>query len=254
MKLKVLLISILFFNLNINAQSMPCVPGLDVIYSIDLDNDGYTQFDINYFIQYNLRPNLESYYNVSSSGYNITFYNSNNILSGSPYTNIVINEACSLKIEYSGTGSIFVNPPNSCYTDPNLSYHGVELMAVRFDSDNDNDGVSNRNEDTNNNLNLMDDDEDNDGIINLLDPVALSTDTFESPVLRIFPNPISNGIINLDSNFPIKEVILYDLTGKTLLNESLSSNKIDVSKIASGTYLLKLKSNEKVFNQKIIIN
>ena len=174
MKLKILLISILFSNLNINAQSMPCVPGLDVIYSVDLDNDGYTQFDINYFIQYNLRPNLESYYNISSSGYNITFYNSNNVLSGSPYTNIAINEVCNLKIEYSGTGSIFVNPPNSCYTDPYLSYHGVALIAVPFDGDNDNDGISNRNEDSNNNLNLMDDDDDNDGIINLLDPTVLS--------------------------------------------------------------------------------
>lgn len=254
MKLKVLLISVLFFNLTIYAQ-LPCVPGLygDKMYSLDLDNDGYASFEITYYIQNYLRPNLETEYGVNSSGYNITFYNSNSTLSQSPYINIINNEFCNFKIEYNGTGNLF--PSLNICDDPYLKFRDITLVAVPFDGDNDNDGISNRNEDSNNNLNLMDDDDDNDGTINLLDPTVLSKDAFENLSVRIFPNPTSNGIINFDSDLQLKEITLYDLTGKTLINRYINSNTINLNPIDKGIYLVKLKSvDNKICLKKIIIN
>lgn len=257
MKLKVLLISVLFFNLNINAQT-PCVPGMYgyQMYSLDLDNDGYTSFDITYYDQNNLRPELENTYQNSSSGYNMEFRDSNYIVQTSPYTNSIPNEMCYFNYIYSGSGVLFQQtPPITCYQDLSTISFDVTLVAVPFDGDNDNDGISNRNEDSNNNLNLMDDDDDNDGTINLLDPTVLSKDAFENLSVRIFPNPTSNGIINFESDLQLKEVTLYDLTGKTLINRNINSNVINLNPIDKGVYLLKLKSSDdKTCIRKIIIN
>ena len=244
-----------FFNGNSQeTKKTPCAPGVNPIFSIDLDNDGYTIFDINHYLEFVLKPDLESFYNVSSSGYNFTFYNSNNVISPSPYTNIVFNEECNIKIEYSGSGSVFTTPPDACYEDAYLKFRGVQLVAVPFDGDVDNDGISNKNEDFNNNLNLMDDDDDNDGIINLLDPVTLSDSNYNYLKGRIYPNPVTNGLLNLEFNSLVDEVVLYDFTGKTILKKQSVSNNISLENYPKGAYLLKLRIGDKIRVEKIFIN
>ncbi|MGJ8591148.1 MAG: T9SS type A sorting domain-containing protein [Aquaticitalea sp.] len=62
--------------------------------------------------------------------------------------------------------------------------------------------------------------------------------------ISIFPNPATNVInIELPSNVEISEATIYSLTGQKLLEFS-NTNKIDISNLSSGMYLLRMKDTE----------
>lgn len=76
--------------------------------------------------------------------------------------------------------------------------------------------------------------------------------------LNIFPNPVTDGTININID---KTDITQDLvvkiltsTGKELISLKNVSNKIDVSKLNNGIYLLQLSSSKINSTTKIIIN
>lgn len=84
----------------------------------------------------------------------------------------------------------------------------------------------------------------------------LDNDKFEknNQNFNIYPNP-SNGIFYFNvSNIDIKEMFLYDYSGKIIKKiEDFSSNKIDLSSIDSGIYLIKIVSDNSIESKKIII-
>ncbi|MBN8641266.1 MAG: SBBP repeat-containing protein [Flavobacteriales bacterium] len=67
----------------------------------------------------------------------------------------------------------------------------------------------------------------------------------------ITPNP-ANEVINIQSNQPIENYQLIDLTGKIITSES-NSNTINVSTINPGIYLLKINSNNTTTTKKVVI-
>ena len=75
----------------------------------------------------------------------------------------------------------------------------------------------------------------------------------------IFPNPIVNNIVNINSvDFYRNEtpIEIYDLKGQLMFSKSFygtsSQLKIDVSNMQNGLYMLKIVSKEGTFNYKII--
>lgn len=68
--------------------------------------------------------------------------------------------------------------------------------------------------------------------------------------LSIYPNPASDyiNIINLKHN--IEKVLIFDLSGKQMLSDS--KQRINVSKLPSGVYLLSVKTNVGIKNFKFI--
>jgi hypothetical protein len=253
MKLRLLILATILGSLSANAQcSVPPPPGYYPIYSVDLDNDGFAAFDIAYVIETQYKPSLEQYYHVSTSSYNFEFYNGNHQLSSQAYTNIMNDEWGNLKYVYSGSGATFDPQPPCFWILPDTV--DVRLVPVPFDGDMDSDGITNRFEDTNNNLNLMDDDDDHDGIINVLDNSAtLDVAVPEKPDVKIYPNPVTNGLITFESGKTIDAVRIYDFTGKLLLEKTGNSNLVNVSQLAPGTYLLKLEVNDETIFKKIIV-
>lgn len=69
----------------------------------------------------------------------------------------------------------------------------------------------------------------------------------------IYPNPCKNFLflnkVEQTNNFNIE---VYDLTGRIILKENLRSNKIDVSKLQKGYYILKINSSEEPSTIKFI--
>jgi Secretion system C-terminal sorting domain len=55
----------------------------------------------------------------------------------------------------------------------------------------------------------------------------------------IFPNP-TNNIINVESDIQIKSLIVIDIFGKKI-KENTNSNQVDISDFGNGTYLLKIE-------------
>ncbi len=72
----------------------------------------------------------------------------------------------------------------------------------------------------------------------------------------LYPNPSSENLEfrTLNSELNTKsEVQIFDLTGKLIRSETISSNRIDVSELANGLYVLSLNINGKTQQQKFIV-
>ena len=80
----------------------------------------------------------------------------------------------------------------------------------------------------------------------------------EKPVvsLSVYPNPVSNSfeflVMGYELNTELK-LQIFDLTGKLIRSETISSNRIDVSELANGLYVLSLNINGKTQQQKFIV-
>ena len=74
-------------------------------------------------------------------------------------------------------------------------------------------------------------------------------ENFKNNLFSVFPNP-SHGVYQIvfeNTNMLALELEVYDITGKLVLNEQVSNQNdfyIDISKEASGMYLLKVKTNQ----------
>jgi Secretion system C-terminal sorting domain len=107
-----LLLSFLSFS---QIGTPPPPPGCYVYEEFDEDNDGFAQFDLDtYFVEFRNNA-LTIGTGFDLSGYQFEFYPSEidynqgtNLITTSPYTNIVSYEqTCYLKLIYSGTGPVY---------------------------------------------------------------------------------------------------------------------------------------------------
>ncbi len=83
--------------------------------------------------------------------------------------------------------------------------------------------------------------------------LTLSTNESFVTDLILYPNP-TKSVLNLNTlqNLSDSIVTIFDMNGKRVLNTKLTSNSIDVSKLESGFYILKLMSGNSIKNQKFI--
>ena len=74
-------------------------------------------------------------------------------------------------------------------------------------------------------------------------------------LINIFPNPVSNVLtINIPDLDKTANIRIFDMYGKLLLqqNTSLASTRLDVSALAAGSYMVKIRNNNKESVIKII--
>jgi len=79
-------------------------------------------------------------------------------------------------------------------------------------------------------------------------------DEFNFEICRIYPNP-SDGLLNIESGYPIRLVQIFDIHGKFLFDKIINCKKsrIDISFFEPGIYFLKIQTKNAIFNQKIIL-
>ena len=80
-------------------------------------------------------------------------------------------------------------------------------------------------------------------------------DQLQKVEFALYPNPVSNEInINFPKSIDNADFSLYNVLGNKILQEKITStsNKIDVSDLASGLYIASIVSNGKKMNYKII--
>ena len=79
--------------------------------------------------------------------------------------------------------------------------------------------------------------------------------SFSNSEFSIYPNP-ANEVLNIkfkNQSTVIENAIIYDLSGRQILNEGLNNQTIAVKSVAKGTYILVLKDNQgKTFTQKFL--
>lgn len=80
---------------------------------------------------------------------------------------------------------------------------------------------------------------------------ALATlGTMDLKNISIYPNPASDHINIVSINHQIQKVAIFDLTGKQMISDT--KEKINVSKLPSGVYVLSVKTKEGIKNFKFI--
>ncbi|MBN1597609.1 MAG: T9SS type A sorting domain-containing protein [Bacteroidales bacterium] len=94
-------------------------------------------------------------------------------------------------------------------------------------------------------------------------PVSIEEDNLPTDLrLNIYPNPVKNNLnITLESeDYGSLIIDIYDLSGKKvfntskLKNEKIFNDRINVSEIRSGQYLLTATIDDKVYNKKVVID
>jgi hypothetical protein len=89
--------------------------------------------------------------------------------------------------------------------------------------------------------------------ISLVKKATASVNDVFSSKISIYPNP-ANEFVQISTSETITGVEVYNLIGKRVISSSkLTNNKIDVSNLSKGVYILKVMSNDLVGSRKIII-
>ena len=72
--------------------------------------------------------------------------------------------------------------------------------------------------------------------------------------LKVYPNPVVNGnlFITTDNN-EAKQVIVYDLLGKLVLQDVVTNQPLNVSNLNSGVYMVKITEDGKTATRKLVI-
>lgn len=74
--------------------------------------------------------------------------------------------------------------------------------------------------------------------------------------LNFYPNPVTNGKIYITSkNTSAKEISIYDVLGKLVLQTSLNVNnkEVNVNALNSGVYIIKIKEGDATATRKLIV-
>lgn len=77
----------------------------------------------------------------------------------------------------------------------------------------------------------------------------------EQSVATIYPNP-SSGLINLEVDFKISKVEIYNLTGHLVKTENTKDEfkiSIDLSELQTGSYFIKVSNFERTYSEKVIL-
>ena len=72
--------------------------------------------------------------------------------------------------------------------------------------------------------------------------------------LTIYPNPTGSGKVYISSRSAApKEVELFDVLGKKVLQTTLTSKELNISTLNPGVYIIKIKEGEQRVTRKLIV-
>jgi len=72
--------------------------------------------------------------------------------------------------------------------------------------------------------------------------------------LSLYPNPVSNGKVYITSkNDSDKEIVIFDVLGKKVLQTSMRSKELNVSNLSPGVYIIKIDEGDATATRKLIV-
>lgn len=83
---------------------------------------------------------------------------------------------------------------------------------------------------------------------------ALGIKSNEISGLNIYPNPVTNGTLYINTKLNAeKDITIYNVLGKEVLNITTASNAVNVSKLSAGVYVVKVIENGSTATRKLVI-
>lgn len=82
---------------------------------------------------------------------------------------------------------------------------------------------------------------------------ALTVEDYTLEALVIYPNPVES-TLNISTPIALngRVATVFDINGKKVLNSKLQTNSLDVSKLQTGFYILRMETEGRVINRKFI--
>lgn len=80
---------------------------------------------------------------------------------------------------------------------------------------------------------------------------SLGTNPFKMETLTTFPNPVED-MLQFKTNENVVKIEVYDITGRILSSHAVQENKVDLSALKTGNYMLKVFTENGITNCKII--
>ncbi len=72
--------------------------------------------------------------------------------------------------------------------------------------------------------------------------------------LNLYPNPVSNGKVYISSKNDLdKEIFIFDVLGKKVLQTTISSKELGVSNLSPGVYIIKINEGGATATRKLIV-
>ena len=219
----------IMFNLGDGTFAPEYFPSISVGGIGDLNDDGFLDFLNGSTIRYAV-PNGNNWIKVSLQGIESNSYGIG--------ARVEIYGAWGKQIReiHSGDGFKYMSSLNAHFGTGTAT--AVTQLIIRWPS-----GIV----DTINNPDI-------NATIHVVESSTLAVDTFSQSAFTIYPNPAKN-ILNIktNENLSLKNVQLYDLTGKLISSCTFLNNSIDVESLTTGSYLLVLTdSNEKRHTRKFL--
>lgn len=82
---------------------------------------------------------------------------------------------------------------------------------------------------------------------------AASNDTFETNKVKLYPNPTTD-VVNFSGEVAIKNVTIYDITGKKVQSVALNNaNSMNISTLSNGAYIFEIELNNNVKHYEKVI-
>lgn len=82
---------------------------------------------------------------------------------------------------------------------------------------------------------------------------SLSTNGFEKNSMMVYPNPTKNRLnLQFPNQVKADKIVISDLTGKVILEQTGFTNQVDVSQFANGMYIIKAFSGKEEYQTKFI--
>lgn len=83
---------------------------------------------------------------------------------------------------------------------------------------------------------------------------TLSNEEFTADSFKVFPNPTSTGFVNITgTNTDDVSVTVFDILGKKVISETLTNDRLNVSALNAGVYILKISQNNASVTKKLVI-
>lgn len=84
--------------------------------------------------------------------------------------------------------------------------------------------------------------------------VTLQAQNNEIAGLKVYPNPVSNGVLHVESNLNTERTIsLYDVLGKEVMKTTTSNTTINIANLNSGIYIVKITEGGKTATKKLVV-
>ena len=83
---------------------------------------------------------------------------------------------------------------------------------------------------------------------------TLGLNNLQSLDMNIYPNPVNGNFVTIQTPINgVKYVEVFDITGKRLINTSLSADTLEVSSLSAGMYLIKVTVEGQSKTSKLIV-